>query len=141
MEGSGGIVLPKDQVRGQLAPLLTPVKLIVAGLGMVVRACVVSVMDVVSVIGSSIASCSIQSMIDPAESDCFFGVIGDGVLICSSFELGRSKRVKIDGFASSWIKVDVEGSTVSSSWSGRYSRCSCTVGFRSSPLYCLMSNR
>ena len=54
-------------------------------------------------------------MIDPAESDCFFGVVRDGVLICSSSELGRSKRMKIDGFASSWIRVDVEGSTVSSS--------------------------
>ena len=141
MDGSGGIVLPKDQVRGWLAPLLTPVKPIVVGLGAVVRACVVSIMDVVSVIGLLIVSCSICSMTNPANSDCFFGVIGDGVLICSSSKLGRSKRVKIDGFAFSWISIEVEGLIVSSGWSGRWSRCSCTVGFLSSPLYCSMSNR
>ena len=119
MDGSGGIVLPKDQVQGQLAPLLTPVKPIVAGLGVVVRACVVSIMEVVSVIGSLIVSCSICSMTDPADSDCFFGVTGDGVLIRSSSELGKSKRVKIDSFASSGINVEVEGSIVSSGWLGR----------------------
>ena len=135
------MVLLKDQVRGLLAPLFTPVKPIVAGLGEVVRAWVVFIMDVVSIIGSLIASHSIRSMINSVESDHFFGVVGDGVLIWSSSGLVRSKRVKIDGFASSWIKVDVEGSMVSSSWSGRCSRCSCTVGFRSSPLYCSMSSR
>ena len=71
----------------------------VAGLGAVVRACMVSVMDVVNIIGSLIVSCSIWSIIDPADSDCFFGVRKDGVLICSSSELGKSKRVKINGFA------------------------------------------
>ena len=101
MDGSGGTVLPKDQVWGQLTPQLTLVKPIVAGLGAVVRACVVSIMDVVSVIGLSIVSYSICSITDPVDSDCFFGVIGDWVFIRSSSEVERLKRVKIDGFASS----------------------------------------
>ena len=112
-----------------------------AGLGVVVRACIVSVMDVVSIIGLLIVSCLICFMTEPADSDCLFGVTVDGVFIRSSSELGRLKRVKTDGFASSLINVKVEGSMVSFGWSGRWSRCSCTVGALSSLLYCSISNR
>ena len=86
------------------------------------------------------------AMIDPGESGLF---VGDGDLGSDSLcrTMGCSLGVMvlnislIEGRVSCPVISSVEGSVMSSSWSGNPSISSCAVGGLRRPLYCSMSRR
>ena len=85
-------------------------------------------------------------MMDPGESGLF---VGDGDLGSDSLcrTVGCSLGVTMlntslmEGRVSRSVTSSVEGSVMSSSWSGNLSISSCAVGGLRRPLYCSMSRR
>ena len=146
----GGLVLPKDQVRGLLSPGVVPVKAMV-------------LVDMVGSVGL-MWSWLIWSAMDSAESDFLAECIGDGAMIdlgesgpfAGDGDLGSDSLCKVlgcslgvtmsiislmEGCVSCSVTSSIDDSVTSSPWSGNPSISSCAVGGLRRPLYCSMSRR